>query len=123
MDRSLAAGVCGTITKMAVALAFMAAIPAGMSANATRFASDLPTGPDDPRCLQFPGYGPCQGGPYWGGPPAAPAPPRPPPPPPPPPTAPPAPPVEPIAPPPIAPPLIPERLRAYPIPALLWGAA
>jgi hypothetical protein len=33
---------------------------------------DLPTGPQDPACLQFPGYAACQGGPYWQGPPVSP---------------------------------------------------
>ncbi|QEN15637.1 hypothetical protein ACRDU6_25740 [Mycolicibacterium sp. ELW1] len=33
---------------------------------------DLPTGPNDPACLQFPGYAACQGGPYWQGPPTGP---------------------------------------------------
>ncbi|ORX00274.1 hypothetical protein AWC29_27360 [Mycobacterium triplex] len=92
-----------------------------------RFASDLPTGPDDPRCLQNPGYAACMGGPYWVGPPTAPTPPALPGPPtgpldpqcmsnpadaacvgspflpPTPPVAPPPPPIEPIAPPPMAP--------------------
>ncbi|MEE6137448.1 hypothetical protein SKC41_14070 [Mycobacterium sp. 050128] len=59
---------------------------AGVPANATpgapvlldKFRSDLPTGPDDPRCLQYPGFAACQGGPYWVGPPAPSPPPGPP---------------------------------------------
>jgi hypothetical protein len=135
MNRS---GVCSRCTKLAVAVAIIAIAPAGVPANATAgdtrapstpvvlFPADLPTGPDDPRCLQNPGYAACQGGPYWVGPPAPPAPPGPPTgpldpqcmsnpadaacvgspflPPAPPIAPPPPPPVEPIAPPPIAPP-------------------
>jgi hypothetical protein len=87
MNRS---GVCSRCTKLAVAVAIIAIAPAGVPANATAgdtrapstpvvlFPADLPTGPDDPRCLQNPGYAACQGGPYWVGPPAPPAPPGPP---------------------------------------------
>lgn len=35
-------------------------------------SGDLPTGPNDPACLQFPDYAACQGGPYWQGPPVGP---------------------------------------------------
>ncbi len=140
MSGSIATGFGSTITKIAAALALIVLAPADVPASATpggirelgtpvlldAFRSDLPTGPDDPRCLQNPGYAACQGGPYWVGPPAPPAPPGPPTgpldpqcmsnpadaacvgspflPPSPPPIAPPAPPIEPIAPPPIAPP-------------------
>jgi hypothetical protein len=33
---------------------------------------ELPTGPQDPACLQFPGYAAYQGGPYWQGSPVSP---------------------------------------------------
>ncbi|WP_156942828.1 hypothetical protein [Mycobacterium genavense] len=60
---------------MAVAVAVIALVPARVPANAALFSADLPTGPDDPRCLQNPGYAACVGGPYWVGPPTAPTPP------------------------------------------------
>lgn len=76
----------GGIAKMFVALTVIAMASAGAPANATpdapvlpdKFRSDLPTGPDDPRCLQYPGFAACQGGPYWVGPPAPSPPPGPP---------------------------------------------
>ncbi|MCV7426051.1 hypothetical protein [Mycobacterium montefiorense] len=141
MSRSIIVGICTAITNVSAAVAITAAIPTEAPVNAApgtpmslnRFATDLPTGPDDPRCLQNPGYAACMGGPYWVGPPAPPAPPGPPtgpldpqcmsmpadaacvgspylPPPPiaappPPPVV--EPPLEPIAPPPIAPPMEP----------------
>ncbi|WP_133160878.1 hypothetical protein [Mycobacterium ahvazicum] len=69
-----------------MALAVIATASAGVPASATpgapvspdKFRSDLPTGPDDPRCLQYPGFAACQGGPYWVGPPTASPPPGPP---------------------------------------------
>src|ERR1700722_14466283 len=84
MNRS---GVCSRGTKLAVAVAIIAMASVGGPANATPsdtralstpvalFPADLPTGPDDPRCLQNLGYAACQGGPYWVRPPRPPAPP------------------------------------------------
>jgi hypothetical protein len=50
-----------------VALAF-----AGAPVTLDEPNQDLPTGPNDPACLQFPGYAACAGGPYWQGPPTGP---------------------------------------------------
>jgi hypothetical protein len=81
MSWSIVTGVCGTMTKVAVAAALIAVVqgiagPAvATSSVAGAFGTDAPTGPDDPKCIQMPTDPVCQGGPYWQGPPAPPAPP------------------------------------------------
>ncbi len=52
-----------TMTKTVVAGAFIAVTAIGVAVPANA-QPDLPTGPDDPRCLQYRGYAACQGGPY-----------------------------------------------------------
>jgi hypothetical protein len=64
-----------TMTKTVVAGPFIAVTAIGVAVPANA-QPDLPTGTDDPRCLQYPGYAACQGGPYAA---PAPTPPSPPP--------------------------------------------
>lgn len=46
------------------ALIGMAAIGAAVPAYADDPDPDLPSGPNDPRCIGLPGYAMCQGGPF-----------------------------------------------------------